>query len=141
MATPGGQVPAGSDQRSPSGDVVNRLRRAADDHGASVRAAAHQRQVRSLGVDDRTEALVRLAALVAAGAPSSAYRNVVEPAIAAGATVEELVGVLLAVAPTVGLSRVVLATPRLSAAIGYDVESALEGLDTPSEPTPSRTQT
>ena len=47
-------------------------------------------------------------------------------ALASGATVDEIVGVLIAVAPTVGLARVVSAAPAVAAAIGYDIDAALE---------------
>ncbi len=52
-----------------------------------------------------------------------------EAARAAGATDDEIVGVLIAVAPTVGLPRVVSAAPCVALALGYDVEAALEGSD------------
>ena len=58
-------------------------------------------------------------------APSS-YQSVVETALAAGATVDEVVGTLIAVAPTIGLARVVSAAPELALALGYDVDAALE---------------
>ena len=45
---------------------------------------------------------------------------------AAGASVDEVVGSLIAVAPIVGLARVVSAAPVLALAIGYDVDAALE---------------
>ena len=41
-------------------------------------------------------------------------------ALAAGATEAEIVGVLVAVAPTVGLARVVATAPKLATAIGYE---------------------
>ena len=44
-------------------------------------------------------------------------------AIEAGATEEEIVGVLVAVAPAVGLARVVSTAPRLALAIGYDIDA------------------
>jgi 4-carboxymuconolactone decarboxylase len=47
-------------------------------------------------------------------------------ALASGATVDEIVGVLIAVAPTVGLARVVSAAPEVAVAIGYDIDAALE---------------
>ena len=37
---------------------------------------------------------------------------------------------LAAVAPIAGLARVVAAAPRLAEAIGYDIDEALESLDT-----------
>jgi alkylhydroperoxidase/carboxymuconolactone decarboxylase family protein YurZ len=50
----------------------------------------------------------------------------VERALAAGASEDEIVGLLIAVAPAVGLGRVVSAAPELGLALGYDVDSALE---------------
>ena len=55
------------------------------------------------------------------------YQSSVELALAAGATVDEIVGCLIAVAPIIGLARVVSAAPELALALGYDVEAALEG--------------
>jgi hypothetical protein len=42
-------------------------------------------------------------------------------AIAAGATEEDVVDVLIAVAPIVGLARVTRAAPEVALALGYDV--------------------
>jgi alkylhydroperoxidase/carboxymuconolactone decarboxylase family protein YurZ len=80
-------------------------------------------------LDPKTHALVRLAAALAIDAAPSSYQSVVEKALAAGATVDEIVGSLIALAPTVGLARVVSAAPELALALGYDVDAALEGLD------------
>lgn len=68
----------------------------------------------------KVDLLVRLGALVALGAATASLRRTVELARGAGATEDELVGVLVAVAPTVGLARVVAAAPKLAIAIGYD---------------------
>lgn len=51
-----------------------------------------------------------------------------------GATVEEIVGVLIAVAPTVGVARIVSAAPELALAVGYDIDSALERFDEGNRP-------
>jgi 4-carboxymuconolactone decarboxylase len=72
--------------------------------------------------------LVRLGALVASDAAPASYRCGVEVALAAGASVDEVVGTLIAVAPAVGLARMVAATPDVALAAGYDLDSALEGL-------------
>jgi alkylhydroperoxidase/carboxymuconolactone decarboxylase family protein YurZ len=77
-------------------------------------------------LDPKTHALVRLGALLALDAAPSSYQEDVEIALAAGATVDEIVGTMVAVAPTVGLARVVSAAPELALALGYDVEAALE---------------
>ena len=77
-------------------------------------------------LDAKTHALVRLAALLAVGAAQSSYNEGVERALASGASLDEIVGLLIAVAPSVGLGRVVSAAPELALALGYDVEAALE---------------
>jgi 4-carboxymuconolactone decarboxylase len=74
----------------------------------------------------KTYALARLAAVVSLGAPTTSCRWSAELAQEAGATEEEIVGVLWAVGPIVGLARVVAAAPALALAIGYDVEAAFE---------------
>ena len=78
------------------------------------------------GLDDRSHALVRIAALVASVAAAPAYMNSVEAALQAGASYEEIVGVLVAVLPIVGTARAVSAAPNLGLALGYDVSEALE---------------
>ena len=77
-------------------------------------------------VDARTEALLRVAALVAVDAPPSAYRSAVAAAQIAGARLEDLFAVLVAIADDVGSARVISAAPRIALAAGYDVEAALE---------------
>ena len=77
-------------------------------------------------LDPKTHALLRLAASLAIDAAPSSYQASVETAMAAGATVDEVVGSLIAVAPTIGLARVVSAAPELGLALGYDVDAALE---------------
>jgi 4-carboxymuconolactone decarboxylase len=46
--------------------------------------------------------------------------------MAAGASEDEITGVLVAIAPVYGLSRVVCAAPEVATALGYDVAAALE---------------
>jgi alkylhydroperoxidase/carboxymuconolactone decarboxylase family protein YurZ len=82
--------------------------------------------IETSGLDPKVHALVALLALDAA--PAS-YQWVVGAALASGATLEEIVGVLIAVAPTVGVARVVSAAPELALALGYDIDKALERLD------------
>ena len=70
----------------------------------------------------KTELLVRLAALLAVGAATPSLREAVDQAVAAGATSSELVGVLVAVGPAIGLASLVACAPKLAVAIGYDLE-------------------
>ncbi|MGZ3586221.1 MAG: carboxymuconolactone decarboxylase family protein [Candidatus Limnocylindrales bacterium] len=81
-------------------------------------------------LDERSVALVRLGALIAAGGPQSAFDAVVSRARDAGATVNQLVEALMSAAPLVGSAHVVAAAPKLATAVGYDVDFALERFDT-----------
>jgi 4-carboxymuconolactone decarboxylase len=77
-------------------------------------------------LDPRTLALVRLAALVAVGGAVPSYGAQADAAINAGATVAEIVDVLIGAIPVVGLPCVVAAAPKLALALGYDVEEVLD---------------
>jgi len=77
-------------------------------------------------LDPKTHALVRLGAALAIDAAPSSYQATVDVALAAGAEIDEIVGTLIAVAPTVGLARAVSAAPELALALGYDLEAAFE---------------
>jgi 4-carboxymuconolactone decarboxylase len=73
---------------------------------------------RKSGLDPRTFALVKVAALMALDAPPASYLWQVGNAIDAGATAQDLVGLLLALAPQIGGPRVVAAAPELMVALG-----------------------
>ena len=77
-------------------------------------------------LDPKTHALVGLAALLTLDAAPATYQWEVEAAFAAGATPDEIVGLLIAIAPIVGLARVVSAAPELALSLGYDINRALE---------------
>jgi 4-carboxymuconolactone decarboxylase len=81
------------------------------------------------GLDPKTHALVRLGALIALDASQSSFQWNAATALASGATVDEIVGVLIAVAQTVGLARVASAAPAVALALGYDIDAALEAHD------------
>jgi 4-carboxymuconolactone decarboxylase len=78
------------------------------------------------GIDARTCALVRLAALIVLDGAVPSYLHTVDRALAAGATPSEIVGVAIAVIPIAGSDRAVTAAPKLGLALGYDVEADLE---------------
>jgi 4-carboxymuconolactone decarboxylase len=80
----------------------------------------------TMDLDQKTLALIRLAALVAAGgAAVPSYGELSDAALDAGATVAEVVDVLIGVIPVVGLPSVVAAAPKLAMALGYDTDEAL----------------
>jgi alkylhydroperoxidase/carboxymuconolactone decarboxylase family protein YurZ len=106
------------------------LRRLAVHDGALLEDVARgDGSLTTTAIDQRTAALVRLAATVALdGAPAS-FQHVVALALAAGATSDEIVASLAAVTPVTGAARVVQCAPKVALALGYDVEAALERLD------------
>ena len=77
-------------------------------------------------VDERTAALLRVAATIAVDAAPSSLHRAVSHALAAGATPEEIVATLEAVTPVTGAARVVQCAPKVALALGYDVDAALE---------------
>ncbi len=77
-------------------------------------------------LDERTRSLAVIAAAVCTGATSETLHPLVESALQSGATAEEILGVLVTVAPSAGAPRVVAMAPRLALALGYDVDAAFE---------------
>jgi len=110
--------------------LEEQLRRLSLNDDCAVRAAMGD-DARASVLDAKTIALVRLAALLSIGATTASCRAAVDNAHAAGATDEELVGVLVAVAPAVGGARLVAAAPTLALAIDYDVTAADEAWNGP----------
>jgi alkylhydroperoxidase/carboxymuconolactone decarboxylase family protein YurZ len=106
-------------------DVERLLRLLAlnDEESVGMVLAGDPNPIGGMVLRPKVDLLVRLGALLALGAATSSLRATVESAIEAGATDAEIVGVLVAVAPAVGLARVVSTAPRLAMAIGYDIEA------------------
>ena len=80
-------------------------------------------------LDERSAALVRVAATIAVDAAPSSFQHAVTLALAAGATTDEVVATLAAVTPVTGAARVVQCAPKLALALGYDVEEAFEQIE------------
>jgi hypothetical protein len=78
-----------------------------------------------------THALIRLGALLAAGAAPTTCHSAVTTALAVGASSDEVVGTLIAVTPIIGLARAVSAAAELAIPIGFDLDAALENPDPP----------
>jgi 4-carboxymuconolactone decarboxylase len=80
-------------------------------------------------IDDRTTALVRVAATIAVEAAPASLQRAVTHALAAGVTPDEVVATLEAVTPVAGTAQIVRCAPKVALALGYDVDAALERLD------------
>ena len=80
-------------------------------------------------LDSRTTAFVRVASLAAVGGPVETFRWTIQDALEAGADEEEVVAVLLAIAPLVGVARIAAVVPTVALALDYDLDAALESHD------------
>jgi alkylhydroperoxidase/carboxymuconolactone decarboxylase family protein YurZ len=78
-------------------------------------------ELEGTGLDSRTFALVKIAALIALDAPPASYAWQVANALEEGASPEDILGVLYAVAPQVGGPRVVAAAPEIMLALGLSL--------------------
>jgi alkylhydroperoxidase/carboxymuconolactone decarboxylase family protein YurZ len=107
-------------------DYTERLRRLAINDAGLADGSFDGAGEGQLELDPKSLALVRLGALVAVGGAVASFGAHADDAVSAGATVDEIVAVLVAVVPIVGLPRVVEVAPRLAIALGYDLDDVLE---------------
>src|SRR4051812_22561369 len=78
------------------------------------------------GLDQRTFALAKIAALIALDAPPASYAWQIPTALAEGATPEDILGVLVAIAPQVGGPKVVAAAPEIMLTLGLALPDEAE---------------
>jgi 4-carboxymuconolactone decarboxylase len=78
------------------------------------------------GLDPRSFALVKIAALVAVDAPPASYMWQVREALTAGVTPRDIIGILAAVAPQVGIPRVLAAAPEIMVALDLDLPGEMD---------------
>jgi alkylhydroperoxidase/carboxymuconolactone decarboxylase family protein YurZ len=72
-------------------------------------------------LDGKTFALANIAALIATGGDDASYLLHVSAALDAGASVDEITGVLTAVGPNVGVFKMVTAADPLATALGVNL--------------------
>ncbi len=75
-------------------------------------------------LEPRDHMLARLAALIAVDAPAASFLLNFGTAVDAGVTLDDVQGVLIAVAPIIGTPRVVSAAETITAALGLVVAIA-----------------
>lgn len=85
--------------------------------GLEMRAAWKDRS----GLNARSYALVKIAALIALDAPPASYIWQVATALDEGVLPGEILGVLVAIAPQVGGPRIVAAAPEIMLALGLSL--------------------
>lgn len=106
-------------------DDIDRLRRLAFNHTAvdDYAPAGTPDNWLQPALDAKTAALVRIGALIAVGGCAvPSFGELTDAALDAGASVSDVVDVLLAVLPIVGTARVVAAAPRLALTLGHDID-------------------
>jgi len=74
-------------------------------------------------LDYRACGIAQIAALIATGGSPAEYDRATAIARLGGATEDEIVAILVAVAPFSGIDRSVAEAPTLGSALGYDVEA------------------
>jgi 4-carboxymuconolactone decarboxylase len=74
------------------------------------------------GLDPRSYSMVKLATLIAVDAPPASYVAQLAFAREAGVSTEEIIGVLVAAAPQVGIPRVVAAAPEIMLALDLPLD-------------------
>ena len=84
--------------------------------------------VEASNLDPDSLMLVRIAALIAVDAPASSYLMNLGVAGDAGVDVDQVQGVLAAVAPIVGAPRVVAAVGKMAEALGIAIDLSKAGV-------------
>jgi alkylhydroperoxidase/carboxymuconolactone decarboxylase family protein YurZ len=118
-----GNPPQATDQQR------DRLRDISDNDDAAIDNLIAIRVAEAIDASDldaKTFALTNLAALIATGGDDSSYLLHVTAALDAGASVDEITGVLTAVGPNVGVFKMVAAADPLATALGISLAAAEE---------------
>ena len=95
---------------------------AVNDNSVSELLNVQESNIDESGLDPRTWCLVKLAALVAIDAPPASYVWHLTTAEQAGVTPADVVAVLIALAPTVGVARIVAAAPEIAIGLGLEAD-------------------
>lgn len=80
-------------------------------------------------LDGRSLAMLRLGATIGMGSSATVWHQTVADVLENGYTEDEVVESLAALAPLIGIYRLVEDAPDVARALGYDIDDALERLD------------
>ncbi|HTW42189.1 MAG TPA: carboxymuconolactone decarboxylase family protein [Solirubrobacteraceae bacterium] len=95
--------------------------------GILEQAAELREQLRKdSGLDARAFSLVKIAALVTMDAPPASFVMQVGAALDAGVSPRDILGVLTAIAPQVGIPRVVAAAPEIMIALDLELPADVD---------------
>ncbi|MCD2441879.1 carboxymuconolactone decarboxylase family protein [Agromyces sp. SYSU K20354] len=107
-------------------DYADRLRRLAINDERLAEDDLGDVAVMPDGLDAKTLALARIAALVAVGGAEPSFGSQADAAVSAGASPQDIVDVLVGIIPVVGFPLVVAAAPKVALALGYDLDDAMD---------------
>jgi alkylhydroperoxidase/carboxymuconolactone decarboxylase family protein YurZ len=110
--------PQATDQQR---DQLQQISDSDEDAIADVVAIRIAEAIDTSDLDAKTFSLVNLAALIGVGGDESSYLLHVTAALDAGASVDEVTGVLAAVGPNVGVFKMVAAADPLATALGINL--------------------
>jgi 4-carboxymuconolactone decarboxylase len=108
-------------------DLLRRLALNDEQAVAAVMVPGAQLPSQPAELDAKTDALVRLGAVLASSGTPASCRLAVEHARDACASDAEIIGVLVAVGPAIGLARLVTVAQRLALAIDVELDDRTEG--------------
>src|SRR4030081_1412775 len=111
-------------QQQPNDEQRERLQDISDNDDTAIADLVAIRVAEAVDdsdLDAKTFSLVNIAALVATGGDEASYLLHVTAAIDAGASVDEITGVLTAVGPNVGVFKMVAAADPLATALGINL--------------------
>jgi 4-carboxymuconolactone decarboxylase len=109
-------------------DYTDRLRRLAINDERLAEDGLDDVGIGVVGLDAKSLALARIAALVAVGGAEPSFGSQTDAAVSVGASPSEIVDVLVGIIPVVGLPRVVAAAPKVALALGHDIDDAFDGV-------------
>jgi alkylhydroperoxidase/carboxymuconolactone decarboxylase family protein YurZ len=110
----------------------DRLQHISDNDEAAIAELVQIRVEEAVDASDldvKTFALTNLAALIATGGDDASYLLHVTAAVDAGASVDEITGVLTAIGPNVGVFKMVAAADPLATALGIHLAAAGDDSD------------
>jgi 4-carboxymuconolactone decarboxylase len=105
----------------------DRLREISDNDDSSIADLVAIRVTEAIDTSDldpKTFSLANLAALMATGGDDASYLLHVTAALDAGASVDEITGVLTAIGPNIGVFKMVAAADPLATALGINLADA-----------------
>jgi hypothetical protein len=85
--------------------------------------------IQNTSLESRELMLARIGALAAVDAPAVSYLMNVGAAADSGVTVEDVQGVLIAIAPIIGTARVLSAATKITEALGFVIAAIADELE------------